>query len=99
MSTYAEEEAAKIKSVLTAAATYLEQFGWQKFQLGWDGGPRCILGALSSGGAWRLSNTSISDLEERLHMAIGTDAPAAWNDQQDRTKEDVINALRKAAEL
>lgn len=100
MSTYTEEEeAAKVKSVLTAAITYLEQFGWRKFQLGWDGGPRCILGALSSSGIWRLSGTSIFDLEERLRTAIGTDLTGVWNDQQDRTKEDVINALRKAAEL
>src|SRR5229473_310664 len=80
--------------VILGALDYLERYGWHKGSTT-HGSKRCILGALREiSGA----HSHVLDLAaRRVQKANGIEiALAFWNDAQDRTKEQVLDALRNS---
>lgn len=84
-----------VAKTLLKAADYIEKHGWCQGKWRNDAGEVCAYGAISSvercglvrsGAAWRLGRF------------LNVVSVAGWNDQPDRTKEEVIAALRAAAE-
>ncbi len=71
------------------AANLIEEKGWCQGALRTQGGAHCVLGAL-------IEASPSFDLKP-LQALIG-DSVAIWNDKPERTKEEIIAALRKAAE-
>lgn len=84
--------------VLRRAADIIERRGWcqNDYQ---DGAAVCILGALRLAITGNTDNHSdrVHNPAERLAKNLGQ-APWVWNDEPGRTKEEVIAALRSAAE-
>jgi hypothetical protein len=98
------------REVLLAAADHIERFGWQQRYFGTPGKPCCLLGAISVAAGNRAGghavNSSSADAERAAdrrimqylrstHRAIDL---VTWNDSPGRTAEEVIAALRGAAE-
>lgn len=83
---------------LLDAATYIEEHGWCQFYLQMRSGAVCMLGAMSRtvprecgfDGAWI---RSVHLVQERT----GCVGISTWNDAPERTKEEVVSALRAAA--
>lgn len=92
---------------LLSAAHHIETFGWRKGQFGSVGKPCCVDGAITVA----VSNGEVSGLPETdeqlarsiaacdaLIKVIGQRAVWRWNDAIERTHEQVVTALRTAAE-
>lgn len=80
---------------LRAAADYIEEYGW--FQGGYKdaNGRVCMLGALAE-----IAPGQTSDGEEGfLEEVIGSPFLGLWNDVRHRTQDEVLDALRAAADL
>jgi hypothetical protein len=81
---------------LLAAADYIEEKGWQRCSLGLPGGPRCVLGALTSveheAGGITNSAFYFARFLGRTVSAIG-----GWNDAPGRTQAEVVETLRRCA--
>ncbi len=98
--------------VLNRAADLLEEFGWLQLKMcpeGWNAlgrtqGPFCLVGAITRarldfGGDMFNDGVGVS-LTEQAAKLVDPDSdghPDFWNDSPDRTKEEVISALREAA--
>lgn len=101
--------------LLDAAATHLDEHGWQQGDFGKHGGERCAHGALVSAAIMNvgLATTSLAPLRRaRYALAAYVSKGDAsdkdcgkrisghiynWNDDDDRTKEDVMVAMQKTA--
>jgi hypothetical protein len=87
--------------VLVGTKGYLLNRGWKQGGYGRDGGPRCLVGAMASvSGLKAPSKTRARPVAMRkaqriLEETVGT--CASWfNDDDERTFEEVINALDDA---
>lgn len=84
------------RQLLLDAATVLEEDGWTQRRV-FDENGYCALGAL-----YRANHCSIfGDDFDRAAVALRAhtdDVISAWNDAPERTKEEVVAALRKAAD-
>lgn len=84
--------------VLNAAADLIEENGWCQ---GWSEdslGRHCTLGAVAAVGKPEPAEV-ITNAVEHLRRATGVVGVASWNDEDGRTKEEVVETLRKAAAL
>ena len=79
------------RSLLSAAA-YIEEHGWCQGVLRKDTGAVCVVGAF-------LDINCNYEVFSRSSAAIGVPPGviSRWNDAPSRTKNEVINSLRKAA--
>lgn len=102
----------KAKEILIEAANLLETKGWTQDAFARDANGMgiksheesavcfCTIGALnrvSGENVVRRLDTEGNKAYEYLRDSIGGWGIAEWNDSYDRTKEDVISALRNAA--
>ena len=102
-----EDEKAVLADVYERAAEYLEKYGWKRGSAGEEGRPRCFIGATASAiGEIKIDNFIVSDpvlwhkancfaaktLELPSHTSI-----MDWNDDPDRTADEVINTLHALA--
>lgn len=95
-----------ISDDLRQAATVLRRDGWQQHDVGTVDGPKCALGALqyvASGGTGVRGDDIDASAYARAHKAdvavskfVGKWV-AAWNDNPDRTAEEVITTLETVA--
>jgi hypothetical protein len=76
---------------LLAAAEYIEKHGWCQKRASNSLGQVCLFGALN-----RVTNNLSNSEYDRVYKVLN-DQPINWNDEPGRTKEEVVNALRKAA--
>ena len=89
--------------LLTGAADAIERFGHQKHTMGHTGIGFCLHGAMDYV-AWRVdagqrfTTPVMRDAAARLARVVGTNATIGWNDDPARTKEEVVAALRQAAQ-
>lgn len=91
------------RQTLLDAARYIETHGWVQGELGTCDGPVCAMGALhylpgvmpeNQVEAWGRLMTYLklsNEIVNQLHPI------AAWNDAPERTKDEVVAALRAAA--
>lgn len=90
------------KEALLACADYLEENGWVQFDsIGLDGKSMCSVAVMDEvanhepywGPAYDgMRNAMVA------HLGIPRSTIAHWNDDRDRTKEEVVAAFRGAAE-
>jgi hypothetical protein len=85
---------------LRGTASYLRIFGWRKHEPGYDGGPRCLGGALLSVTGEHPEGV-IPERASALGQAMGFDTRGAelalWNDAPERTLEEVLDRLGSTA--
>jgi len=100
----------RISETLYKAADHIEQNGWYQGyfwprpDIGWeppyvDGDPCCALGAIAvveDVNPHGVDTEAMKYVAE--HVGLGTASFADWNDDPDRTKDEVLVALRGAAE-
>lgn len=84
------------KQVLEAAANRIERLGWCQRRNGvkYGDGPNCAVGAM-------IAVSTISDARPaqiRVENFLGVPRLMEWNDAPGRTAEEVIAALRAAAD-
>ena len=88
-----------VRGVLLAAARLIERRGWCQHALA-KGPRRCVWGAIRQI-ATGYPNKNLNELAYRsrvvLCMAIQHDSATVWNDAPQRTKAEVLRALRAAA--
>lgn len=100
------------QEVLTKAADLIELKGWTRGQFQDEAGCLCTVGAivLAGGGSFKYdedgtpddyddpSDTGfgIADALNAVELVVGPEL-VTWNDDPDREKSDVVNALRTAA--
>ena len=96
-------------SLLRVAADYLQRWGWTQGQLGGNGKPACLSGALHEAIAIKNKDGAlVYDLERietlrqhlRAHPAVDGSPSlslAYWNDTYGRTREDVVALLVETA--
>lgn len=90
-----------ISEALLRAAAHIEQFGWQRYMFGAANEPCCLVGAIRVVLKIPLeehADERVIKAIERVQKSSKIQSLADWNDAQERTKEEVLNALRKAAE-
>ena len=82
------------------AAEYIRSHGWRQNQWGSHYGPRCIMGALKSviSDAREVPSSPYGQAYHHLHNFLQR-CPVGYNDQFERTKEEVISVLEAAAEV
>ena len=96
--------------VLDLAADIIEEQGWTQGPDGWpdnpdDTGPVCIEGALTRAMGLDYFADCAKVVESpamrvlSAHLGRALIHPFEWNDQEGRTAEEVIAALREAADL
>lgn len=83
-----------VQQVLLDAAESIEKYGWCQGRGGVNGGPRCALGALVH--AANNERSLYAGALLGLTRIIGSGV-VYWNDAPERTKAEVIAALRAAA--
>lgn len=88
--------------ILNAAADLLEDVGWVQGNYGSSQTGFCAVGALNAAGPKVLPgslyiNDHVWAAKRKLHMFIDEDSIPDWNDFPRRTKQEVIDTLRKAA--
>lgn len=93
-------EVTTISQVLLAAAARIERDGWCQGGCGRDGDRRCMMAALGDEHDLALPTapswlTLYRALER--HIRPGSKLLSVWNDQPDRTVDEVLAALRGAA--
>jgi hypothetical protein len=86
---------------LLTAAEMIARYGHCKHAMYHEDGRMCLYGALQKAQPL-FSNASIYRITDALskvtHVTSAHDL-IAWNDRPERTKEEVINALREAASI
>jgi hypothetical protein len=88
----------KIADVLDGAAELIEYCGWTQNQFGTLREGLCVSGALNAMPAGFDNGEARYFFYSRLHEQLNTDA-VTWNDQSDRTEQDVIDKLREIATI
>ena len=81
------------QKTLVDAADLIEKQGWCQHKYS-DQGRSCTMGAMTS-----MHHFDIVKARENLSAVIGTSDITMWNDAPERTAEEVVNALRKAAAI
>ena len=102
-----EREKVELAEVYEKAAEYAERVGWRQHEAGEFGVPRCFIGLTASAvgesrndyGGWTLRD---ADLWSRANLfaekALQADeGMITWNDDPDRTVDEVINTLHALA--
>lgn len=89
----AKEEA--WQKALLDAANHIEAHGWCQRQSSRNDGATCMIGAIAKVCVYSKPYTRAIG---QLHRLVGK-WPEKWNDQPERTKEEVIAMLHKAAKL
>lgn len=84
-----------ISDALNAAADIIETKGHVKGACISPSGAQCTLQAMETGS--RGVNKLFQDCEARFRRVNNVDNVISWNDEPDRTQEEVIAALRLAA--
>jgi hypothetical protein len=81
--------------ILSAAADLIEREGWIQ-NPDREGPPYCAMTAV-----WRANTSGLLpvfwDCGEALRTVLGTNSVSVWNDAPERTKAEVLAALRAAA--
>lgn len=93
---------AEVRDVLLTAAHLLAQHGWCQRQSRSGSGALCVVAAIAAaaGGAKTLEDRAHHALEVWVIWHSNHDSVAEWNDAPERTKDEVLHALRHAvAEL
>ncbi len=80
------------RMTLLEAANKIETGGWCQGTIRRDG-CHCIMGALIA-----VAKSEFGKALDSLRTTIASDKIIIWNDTPGRTKEEVITALRRAAE-
>lgn len=82
--------AASVGEVLEAAAIIVERDGWCQFRMCDQDGGHCALAAIIRADVYRCGATAF------MRTILGGSL-MEWNDAPERTKEEVVAALRAAA--
>ena len=85
-----------VAEVLNAAADLIEKRGWCQHLAFDPDGRHCALGAIW---AQRCPGPLEREAVAAVRRATGSPFVGEWNDAPQRTKEEVVEALRKAAAL
>lgn len=99
------------REILRVAATYLEKYGWCQRLLR-DGDARCAVGAIveadalmSGRGPFTLSSTlyqrktvAASMAYDKLCSHVRVELLEKWNDEEGRTMDEVVSAMRESAD-
>lgn len=89
--------------ILLRAADILRLDGWRQDDAGRVGEPRCVLGALRAACLPRHPDIEHAEacgkLRAHVYERFGEADLVQWNDAPDRTADEVIAALRAAAEV
>ena len=94
----------KVDDTLNLAAELVEKRGWTQKTYETRDGQVCLMGAVHM--ALGIEPNVFTDDEtfniylaarDRLQDILDVDSPIEWNDQPERTKEQVVSALRAAA--
>lgn len=88
---------ANARQILADARNIIEMFGWTQHRYGVGTAPHCATGAIYDA-PW-ITTGACADAVSVLGYAVHCDGVTAWNDHPDRTKADVVAALREAEEL
>lgn len=89
------------QKVLLDAADLLEHHGWIQGSLGCPRTGMCAVGAITHaayGNVSPIDYESFNEATRRINQACGFGVEG-WNDTQGRTKEQVINKLKEAADV
>lgn len=91
------------QDVLREAARILMRDGWTQGEVGTPGGTKCAVGAIKAACGvhlydWSDTAVAAADLLQNWVDPRGSYRVADWNDAPERTAEDVILALKRAAE-
>src|SRR5713226_1598447 len=88
----------EISQHLLLAADYIEKHGWCQYSLQDQEGRTCLEGAILKTTPFNhASHTHLVNVLERLSLVTGIRTGWVWNDLPERTKDQVVNALREAA--
>lgn len=91
----------KVAKILNGAADYIEKYGHCKGHFQDGTGACCTLGAMRLQTEYRISwawgEGSVAAFSKHIKNGWGEAGIANWNDAPERTKEEVIAALREAA--
>jgi hypothetical protein len=90
---------AEIRTVLGIAAGLLEQYGWCQRQSRTGSGALCVIAAIAAaaGGDKVLEDAAHRALESWVIWHSNLDTVPDWNDAPERTKDEVLTALRAAS--
>ena len=86
----------RARAVLNEAADYIEAHGWCQHALKFRGRV-CLLGALQQADCYPGTGPVTAEALWRLSQVTGAISLSAWNDAKGRTREQVVEALRRAA--
>lgn len=86
--------------VCVEAADYIEKYGWCQGTIAKPTGDVCLMGALRAAAGipdkaqWTALGTAALNL---VHATLPCILPADWNDEEQRTKDEVVALLRSAS--
>lgn len=92
-----------LADVLDAAADYIRTHGWHQGDLGFEGGPRCLIGAIDEAAQeeWAPLDAAVAHVSRCLGLrplpSSKWVSAAKWNDRPERSADEVIDALMEAA--
>ena len=91
----------KTSEALYAAADYIRKHGWQKYDMGCDGGPRCIVGALYSATGMdpRANYRDTLPGYSAISRMLDDDWLGDYNDTYFESADDAIAVLEIAADI
>lgn len=81
----------KIKELLAESAVHIDKYGHHQNDM-WEGMSCCIMGAP------RMIDNESSYSHISRHVLVSMGYPETWNDDPDRTKEEVVEALNKCSQ-
>src|SRR5690242_9508575 len=91
----------RVKQIAAEAADLLESEGWGQGHLQCEDGSYCLFGALIHSATNQTENFGAwgNEVDAAAWAAIpeGAVDPVAWNDDPERTAQEVIDALRAVA--
>ena len=82
--------------IYSAAIDLIEKYGWIQGRYGEHGLGFCITGAIREQFPVAGTDVRFIDMCDFLHYRIIGDIAPAWNDREERTKEDIICVLQQA---
>jgi hypothetical protein len=96
---------AALADVYERAAEYAEEWGWTQGRAGEYGEPRCFMGLTASAvgevknqyGGWTLVDGPLWHRANEFAESVLESAAIEWNDEEGRTKDEVINTLHALA--
>lgn len=87
------------QETLKAAAEYISEHGWTQGEMSARDGSVCAAGAIAAVSGYDNGRSAARGaFSGYLYHTEGWSSIADWNDQPDRTAEDVILTLKRAAE-